>query len=79
VSYLHHEDEESFVPNLIEGAVVLPRPYVNAIELLLRRHLLHAMRTWILFQAEKVQVHLLADVSIELAQVPLSGGVTSTR
>ncbi len=32
------------------------------------------MRTWILFQAEKVQVHLLADVSIELANVPLSGG-----
>ena len=32
------------------------------------------MRTWILFQAEKVQVHLLADVRIELADVPLSSG-----
>ena len=32
------------------------------------------MRTWVLFQAEKVQVDLLADVSIELAKVPLSGG-----
>src|ERR1017187_7666431 len=71
VSYLYHQDEESFVPNLIDGSVVLPRSNGDAIELL---HRLHSMRTWILFQAEKVQVHLLADVSIELANVPLSGG-----
>jgi hypothetical protein len=32
------------------------------------------MRTWILFQTKKVPVHLLADVRIELAEVPLSGG-----
>src|ERR1039458_3625326 len=74
VSYLYHQDEESFVPNLIDGSVVLPRSNGDAIELLLRLHLLHSMRTWVLFQAEKVQVDLLADVSIELAKVPLSGG-----
>ena len=74
VSYLHHQDQQNIVPNLIEGAVVLPRPNGDAIELLLRLQLLHSMRTWVLFQAEKVQVDLLADVSIELAKVPLSGG-----
>src|ERR1022692_3944747 len=80
VSYLYHQDEESFVPNLIDGSVVLPRSNGDAIELLHRLHLLPSLRTWILFQADKVQVHLLADVSIELANVPLSGGgVTSTR
>jgi hypothetical protein len=43
-------------------------------ELLLRLHFLHSMRTWILFQAEKVQIHLLTDVSIKLAKIPLSCG-----
>jgi hypothetical protein len=32
------------------------------------------MRTGILFQAENVPVHLLSDVRIEIAEVPLSGG-----
>jgi hypothetical protein len=73
VSHSYHEDEESFIPNLIDGAVVLPRPYIDPIELFLRLHLLHAMRTWILFEAENVPVHLPADVRIELAEVPFGG------
>jgi hypothetical protein len=32
------------------------------------------MRTWILFEAENVAVHLPADVRIELADVPFGGG-----
>jgi hypothetical protein len=32
------------------------------------------MRTRILFQAEKVQAHVLADVRIKLAEISLSGG-----
>jgi len=32
------------------------------------------MRTRVLFQAENVPVHLLSDVGIELAEVPLGGG-----
>ena len=74
VSHSYHEDEESFIPNLIDGAVVLPRPYIDPIELSLRLHLLHAMRTWILFEAENVPVHLPADLRIELAEVPFGGG-----
>ena len=66
VSHLHHENQESLVPNL-------PRPDMDAAELLLRLHLLHSMRTWILFQTEKIPVHLLAEVRIELADVFLSG------
>ena len=41
---------------------------------LFRFHLLHAMRTRTLFQAEDVPVHLLSDVRIKPAKVPLSGG-----
>ena len=74
VSHLHHENDEDFIPNLIDDSVVLPRPHIEAVELLLRLQLLHAMRARIRFQAETVPVHLLSDVRIELAQLPLSGG-----
>ena len=74
VSHLHYEDEQGFIPNLINDAVVLPRPNIDAIELLLGLHLHHSMRAWILFEAENVPVDLLSDVGIELAKVPLSGG-----
>jgi hypothetical protein len=58
----------------LNSTVVLPRPHVDAVELLLRFDLLHPVRTRILFQTENVPVHLLADVRIELAEVLLSGG-----
>jgi hypothetical protein len=58
VSHLHYQDKQSFIPNLIDDAVVLSRPYVDAVELLLGLHLHHAMRAWILFEAENVPVHL---------------------
>jgi hypothetical protein len=74
VSHLHDEDEQDLSPNLVNDAVVLPWTHVNAIELLLRLHLLHSMRTWIVLQAENVPGHLLSDMRIELAEVPLSGG-----
>jgi hypothetical protein len=32
------------------------------------------MRAWVLFQAENILVHLLADVRIELANFLLGGG-----
>jgi hypothetical protein len=69
VSNLRHEDEENFVPDPIDGAVVLPRPHGDAMEFLFRLQLLHAMGTRILFQAENVPVHWLADVGIELAEI----------
>jgi hypothetical protein len=73
VSHSHHENQEDLIPNLINGAIVLPRPHVDAVELLLRLYLLRSMRTRILFQAENVPVHLLSDVRIEFPEVPLSG------
>jgi len=72
VSHPHHEDEEDLVPNLIDHAVVLPRPDIDAVELLFRLHLLHPMRTRILFEAENVLDDLPSDVWIKLAEVPLS-------
>ena len=60
--------------NLIDHAVVLPRPDINAVEFLFRFHLLRPMRTRTLFEAENVPVDLLSDVGIELAKVPFSGG-----
>jgi hypothetical protein len=48
--------------------------FVDTIELLPRRRLFHPIRTWILFQAENIPVHLLSDLRIELTEVPLSGG-----
>jgi len=74
VPHLHHQDKEDFVPNLINDAVVLPRSHIDAVELLLRLQLLDSMRARIFFQTENVPVHVLADVRIELAEVPLSGG-----
>jgi hypothetical protein len=74
ISYLHHKNDENFVPNLVNDAVVLPRPYVDAVELLLRLHLLHSVRTWIVLQAENVPGNLFPDMRIELTEVPLSGG-----
>jgi hypothetical protein len=62
VSHLHQEDKQNFVPNLIDGAVVLARPDLQAVELLFRCELLHTMRARVLFQAENVPAHLLADV-----------------
>ena len=73
VSHLHYQDKQSFIPNLINDAVVLPRPNVEAIELLLRLHLHHAVRTWILFEAENVPVHFPPHVRIELADLPFGG------
>src|SRR5208283_585745 len=52
----------------------LPRPNIDAVELLFRFHLLHTMRTRTLFQAENVPVDLLSDVRIELAKIPLGSG-----
>ena len=73
VSHLHYQDEESLIPNLINDAVVLPRPNIDAIELLLRLHLHHAMGARILFEAENVPVHLPPHVRIELADLPFGG------
>ena len=70
----------------IEADALLPIPHnfysdlakqargSDTVELLLRLHLLHPMRTRILFQAENVPVHLLSDVRIEFSEIPLSGG-----
>lgn len=74
VCFLHHEDEQNFVPSLIDGAVVFARPHVDAVELLFRCELLHTVRARVLFQVENVPVHLLADVRIEFAEIPLRGG-----
>jgi hypothetical protein len=59
---------------VIDNAVVLPRSEMHAIELFLGFHLLESRRAGILFQAQNIPVHLLADVSIELADAPLGGG-----
>jgi len=83
VSHLHHKDKEEFVPNLIDRTVTLSWSHVYAIELLFRLQLLHSGRARTLLQAEKVPVHLLSDVGIELADIPLvslsAAGVTSRR
>ena len=73
VSHLHYQDKQSFIPNLINDAAVLPRPNIDAIELLVRLHLHDAMRAWILFEAENVPVHLPPHVRIELADLPFGG------
>ena len=64
VPHLHHKDEEGFIPDLVNGAVVLPRSHIDAVEFLLRLQFLHPMRTRIFFQAEKVPADLLADVRV---------------
>jgi hypothetical protein len=46
---------------------------VDAVELLLGLQLLHPLRTWILFQAEKVPIDVLSDMRIQVAKVPLGG------
>jgi len=74
VSHPHYQDEQRFIPNLIDGAVILPRPNADAIELFLRLHLLYSMRAWILFEAENVPVHFLADRRIEPTDFPFRGG-----
>jgi hypothetical protein len=74
MTHFDHQDEQDFVPDVIDNAAFLPRPKMHAIELFLSFHLLESMRAGIFFQAEDVPVHLLADVSIELADLPLSGG-----
>ena len=73
ISDLHHEDEESFVSNLINGAVVLPRPHIDAIELLLGLHLFHSVRAWILLELFDVRKDLAADTRVELLKFPESG------
>jgi len=60
VSHPHHEDYEDLVPNLVDNAVVLPRPDIDAVELLFRFQLFDPMRTRIL--------------RIKLAKVPFSSG-----
>jgi hypothetical protein len=74
VSHFNYQHEEDFVPDLIDNAVVLPWSDLDAIELFLGLHLLEPVRARILFQAENIPVHLLADAGIELANVPLGGG-----
>ena len=64
VPHLHHEDKESFIPNVVGRPVVLPRSHVDGVEFLLRRHFLYAMRTRIVFEAENVPVHLISDTRI---------------
>jgi hypothetical protein len=74
MSHLDDQDEENLVADMIDNAVVLSRPDVDAIELLLGFHLFESERARVLLQAENVAVHLLADVRVELADVPLGGG-----
>jgi hypothetical protein len=74
VTYLHHQDEEDLILNLVDDAVVLPGPHVDPIQLLLCLHLLHSVRTRIFFQTEEVPVYLLPDIRIELAKISLRGG-----
>src|SRR5271157_5230801 len=73
VPHLHYEDEESFVSNLINGAVVLPRSHIDAVEFLLRLHLLHSMRAWILLELFYVRKDLPADTRVKLLKLPESG------
>src|ERR1017187_9127709 len=73
VSHLHYEDEQSFIPNLINDAVVLPRPNIDAIELLLRLHLYHAMRAWILFELFYVGEDLSTDTQVQFLKLPERG------
>ena len=73
MSHLDHEHEENFVPDVIDNAVVLAGTDVDAKELFLGLHQFEAVGARILFEAENVPIHLLADVGIELADVPLGG------
>ncbi len=74
VSHSYYENEQSFVSNLINGAVVLSGAQMDAKELLARFQPLRPTRTRILFQEEKVPDHFLSDVRIEPAEVPPGGG-----
>ena len=67
VSNLYDENEEFIIPNLINGTVVLSGSHIDAVEFFLRLQLLHSMRARVFFEAEDVQVHLLADTRIQLA------------
>lgn len=73
VPHLDHKDEEDLILNLVDDAVVLPRPDVDAVELFLRCELLHPMRAGILLQAEEVRVYNLADMRVQLPNVPRGG------
>ena len=74
VPHFHHQDEEGLVPNLVDGSVILSRPYPNTVELLFRFELLHPMRTRILLQMKNIVVHLFSNNRIKLPDVSLSGG-----
>jgi hypothetical protein len=74
VAHLHYEDQENFIPNLVNGAIVLTRTHIDAVKLLLGLHLLDPRGAGVVFEAENVPVHLLSDVRIEPADIPLSGG-----
>lgn len=66
-------DEQDFVPDLIDCAVVLPWSQVDTIELFFGFHECASRRARLLFQAEQVAIHPLADVRIELADLLLGG------
>jgi hypothetical protein len=74
VSDLYDENEKNVVPNLIYGAVILPWPDTDTVELLFSLQSFSSVRTRVLFQPQDIEVHFSSDVRSELADVPLGGG-----
>lgn len=73
VPHLDHKDEEDLILNLVDDAVVLSRPDVDAVELLLRCEPFHPVRAGILLQPEEVRANNLTDMRVQLPNVPLGG------
>jgi len=70
----YHENKEDLISNLVNGAVVLSRLHIDAVEFSLRLHLVHSMRTRIVFELFYVGEDLSADVRVQSLQVPDGGG-----
>lgn len=74
IADLDHEDDENVVADLIDGAVVLPRPDADSVELLLALECFRTMGSRVFLQKEKVPVDMPTDMRIECAEIPLGGG-----
>lgn len=73
VADFDHKDEELLILHLVDDAVVLSRPDINAIELLFRFEFLDAVRARVVPQFLYVRNHLAAYEWIQFFQVAERG------
>jgi hypothetical protein len=74
VSNLHNKYEQDVIENLVNGPIIFPWPYIDAIKLLRSFQLFNSVRTRIRFQTQEVLFHAFSDITVEFAKVSLRGG-----